>query len=126
MQCRYNEYINRKKAKNVCRFHIRGRKQKDVDYISDYFPLVIYIKIFKKNYFLLTIWFGEKFDEEKYISFFRFDGEQVSADMIDWKEATISDVNGYYLNLVQVPEPAQWSMILGSLALGVALYRRRK
>ncbi|MBQ2721692.1 MAG: PEP-CTERM sorting domain-containing protein [Opitutales bacterium] len=25
-----------------------------------------------------------------------------------------------------VPEPAEWAMILGSLALGLAIYRRRK
>jgi len=73
-----------------------------------------------------TVWFGEKFDEEKYIDFFRFDGEQVSADMIDWKEATIRGIDGYFLNLAQVPEPAQWAMILGSLALGFVAYRRRK
>ena len=73
-----------------------------------------------------TIWFAEMFDEEKYISFIRFDGEQVSADMIDWKEATIRGIDGYYLNLAQVPEPAQWAMILGSLALGFVAYRRRK
>ena len=35
---------------------------------------------------------------------------------------------GYWLNnlSVAVPEPAEWAMILGSLALGFAIYRRRK
>ncbi|MBO5254397.1 MAG: hypothetical protein J6B07_01070 [Opitutales bacterium] len=73
-----------------------------------------------------TVWFGEKFDEEKYIGFFRFDGEEVSADMIDWKEATIRGTNGYYLNLVSVPEPAEYAVLLGALAIAFAVYRRRK
>ena len=33
--------------------------------------------------------------------------------------------NGYWLT-VAVPEPAEWAMILGALALGFAIYRRRK
>ena len=36
--------------------------------------------------------------------------------------------NGYLWNsaLVAVPEPAEWAMILGALALGFAIYRKRK
>ena len=34
-------------------------------------------------------------------------------------------VNGW-ISLVAVPEPAEWAMILGVLALGFAIYRRRK
>ena len=37
--------------------------------------------------------------------------------------ATLS--NGW-ITLVAVPEPAEWAMILGALALGLAVYRRRK
>ncbi len=33
--------------------------------------------------------------------------------------------NGYWLT-VAVPEPAEWAMILGTLALGFAIYRKRK
>ena len=33
--------------------------------------------------------------------------------------------NGW-LTLVAVPEPAEWAMILGGIALGLAIYRRRK
>ena len=33
--------------------------------------------------------------------------------------------NGYWLT-VAVPEPAEWAMILGALALGFAIYRKRK
>ena len=31
-----------------------------------------------------------------------------------------------FLTLVTVPEPAEWAMILGGIALGLAIYRRRK
>ncbi len=39
----------------------------------------------------------------------------------------ISDGNGgSYINLVAVPEPAEWAAIFGSIALAFAVYRRRK
>ena len=38
---------------------------------------------------------------------------------------TFNGQNGYWLQ-VAVPEPAEWAMILGGLALGFAIYRRRK
>ena len=35
--------------------------------------------------------------------------------------------NGYLWNsALAVPEPAEWAMILGGIALGLAIYRRRK
>ena len=34
--------------------------------------------------------------------------------------------NGWLSALPAVPEPAEWAMILGALALGIAIYRRRK
>lgn len=36
------------------------------------------------------------------------------------------DENGYLYNSGLVPEPAEWAVIFGALALGLALYRRRK
>lgn len=36
------------------------------------------------------------------------------------------DKNGYLYNSGLVPEPAEWAAIFGALALGLALYRRRK
>ena len=38
---------------------------------------------------------------------------------------TATLVDGY-LTLASVPEPAEWAMILGGIALGLAIYRRRK
>ncbi len=38
-----------------------------------------------------------------------------------------NNVDGYWLNAyVAVPEPAQWAMIFGAIALGFVAYRRRK
>ena len=37
------------------------------------------------------------------------------------------DANGYLFNsALAVPEPAEWAMIFGGIALGLAIYRRRK
>ncbi len=36
------------------------------------------------------------------------------------------DTNGYLFNINAVPEPAEWAAIFGTIALGFAIYRRRK
>ena len=44
-------------------------------------------------------------------------------------DANGTSIKGFWLksaNAVAVPEPAEWAMILGSLAIGLAIYRRRK
>ncbi|MBQ2722326.1 MAG: PEP-CTERM sorting domain-containing protein, partial [Opitutales bacterium] len=33
---------------------------------------------------------------------------------------------GYWLSNIAVPEPAEWAMIFGGIALALAIYRRRK
>ena len=38
--------------------------------------------------------------------------------------ATVNDLG--YITLLTVPEPAEWAAIFGALALGLAMYRRRK
>ena len=53
---------------------------------------------------------------EKYVKLYDNNGTLLG-------NATLS--NGW-ITLVAVPEPAEWAMILGSLALGFAMYRRRK
>ncbi|MBQ2722763.1 MAG: PEP-CTERM sorting domain-containing protein, partial [Opitutales bacterium] len=35
-------------------------------------------------------------------------------------------INNGWLVSAAVPEPAEWAMILGALALGLAIYRKRK
>ena len=37
-----------------------------------------------------------------------------------------SEADGLYVSLTQIPEPAEWAGIFGVIALGFALYRRRK
>ena len=39
---------------------------------------------------------------------------------------SIDATTGQLVANVTVPEPAEWAMILGALALGMAIYRRRK
>ena len=50
------------------------------------------------------------------------------ADLSDFSftKTTIDGVGGYLLSAVAVPEPAEWAMIFGAIALGLAIYRRRK
>ncbi len=44
-----------------------------------------------------------------------------------WEAAQISGRDGYYLmSTTAVPEPAEWATIFGAVALGFAMYRRRK
>lgn len=40
-------------------------------------------------------------------------------------KATVDGVDGYLLSAA-IPEPAEWAMIFGAIALGLAVYRRRK
>ena len=48
---------------------------------------------------------------------------QLNSDEFAW----VSNGNGsYWLNLTTVPEPAEWAMIFGGIALALAIYRRRK
>ena len=50
-------------------------------------------------------------------------------NVYDWTNGDwFLDGNGFLSHsaLVAVPEPAEWAMILGALALGLAVYRRRK
>ena len=54
---------------------------------------------------------------------------QISASGVDqfyWVKDNVANV--WWLSAVApaVPEPAEWAMILGSLALGLAIYRKRK
>ncbi|MBE6411720.1 MAG: PEP-CTERM sorting domain-containing protein [Opitutales bacterium] len=52
------------------------------------------------------------------------DGTELADENFFWQSTT----GGFWLNyaFATVPEPAEWAMILGSLALGFAIYRRRK
>ena len=45
---------------------------------------------------------------------------------LDESRWSIDATTGQLVANVAVPEPAEWAMILGALALGIAIYRRRK
>ena len=71
--------------------------------------------------------------EDKYAVSF-YDGETLKktititgADLSNYslEQATVDGVNGYVL-AVAVPEPAEWAMIFGGIAIALAIYRRRK
>ena len=47
-------------------------------------------------------------------------------DSITWTEDFMYEGNSYLRIGVAVPEPAEWAMIFGGIALGFAIYRRRK
>ena len=57
------------------------------------------------------------------------DGITISGDTgaeLEFVAGTYNSTKGFWLNAVAVPEPAEWAMIFGGIALGLAIYRRRK
>ena len=53
-------------------------------------------------------------------AYYNVDGEYVKVDNLYINNGWLSAINP------AVPEPAEWAMILGALALGLAVYRKRK
>ena len=53
-------------------------------------------------------------------AYYNVDGEYVKIDNLYINNGWLSAINP------AVPEPAEWAMILGALALGLAMYRKRK
>ena len=76
----------------------------------------IYVKNFENN----RIKLGKISNIESILELYDLDSEK--AINYQW----VATDGGYWLNFAAVPEPAEWAMILGSLALGFAVYRRRK
>ena len=57
------------------------------------------------------------------------DGITISVDTgaeLEFVAGTYNSTKGFWLNAAAVPEPAEWAVIFGTLALGLAMYRRRK
>jgi len=76
----------------------------------------IYVKNFENN----RIKLGKISNIEGILELYDLDSEKAINYQFD------ATTGGYWLNFAAVPEPAEWAMILGSLALGFAMYRRRK
>jgi len=88
------------------------------------------------------VWFSKDYvDSEVWREDFRFvtfDGVAVDDESFyygegnlggtgwEWVEKQINGRDGYLFTLEQVPEPAEWAMIFGAIALGFIAYRRRK
>ena len=56
-------------------------------------------------------------------------GQEVAFESIVLESGINNGVSGYWVYdsaLVAVPEPAEWAIIFGAIALGLAVYRRRK
>ncbi len=59
--------------------------------------------------------------EVKDITFY-INGSQISSENIEY----IAEGSGYFVNFTQIPEPSTYAIIAGILALGLAVYRKRK
>ena len=75
-------------------------------------------------------------DDKGIAQLFKIDNREIKLSALDANDKAITlTADDYweitkdgYLNLVlaSVPEPAEWAMIFGAIALGLAIYRRRK
>ena len=77
------------------------------------------IKIF--NFEDNKIYVGNSATDEKLKYFKLYSGEAENTYL-----GTASVNNGWLVFATVVPEPAEWAMIFGGIALGLAIYRRRK
>jgi hypothetical protein len=81
-----------------------------------------------------ALWDLESWDDSKAVfTVTNATGQEMAVSFVDDKGnkldgLSFSKVEGGYLltGMTSVPEPAEWAVILGSLALGLALYQRRK
>ena len=87
---------------------------------SDGSPLAISIENFSDN---------RVFIATNLSSPYIVDGTTISVDTgaeFEFVAGTYNSTKGFWLNAVAVPEPAEWAAIFGAIALGLAVYRRRK
>ena len=59
-------------------------------------------------------------DLEKYFSVLDEEKYKINIAAVD------GEANAFWVNAVAVPEPAEWALIFGAIALGLVIYRRRK
>lgn len=53
------------------------------------------------------------------------DGKTITKEELQFVAGSFNGTDGYWVNLAAVPEPAEWAAIIGAIALGFAMYRRR-
>ncbi len=90
--------------------HADGTAQ---DYVN------IYVKNFENNRLFLT----DK-DNDGMETFYLIDVDTNEYITYKFDAGTVNGLSGYWVNAV--PEPAEWAAIFGAIALGLAIYRRRK
>ena len=49
----------------------------------------------------------------------------ITKEDLQFVGGSFGGTSGYWVNLSTVPEPAEWAAIIGAIALGFAMYRRR-
>ena len=78
---------------------------------------------------MLCFWTG---DESKVFNYYEtiiangVDGNTYGKNDLTLVKGTLDGKDVYYLNLKNIPEPAEWAAIFGAIALALAVYRRRK
>ena len=78
---------------------------------------------------MICFWTG---DEDKVFSYYDsiiangVDGNTYGKSDLTLVKGTLDGQDVYFLNRINIPEPAEWAAIFGALALGLAVYRRRK
>ena len=78
---------------------------------------------------MICFWTG---DEDKVFSYYDsiiangVDGNTYGKSDLTLVKGTLDGNDVYFLNRINIPEPAEWAAIFGALALGLAVYRRRK
>ena len=50
----------------------------------------------------------------------------LDSKLFTWKQFETGDKTGFGIEFNAVPEPSEWALIFGTLALGFVIYRRRK
>ncbi len=82
-----------------------------------------FINVYVENFESNRIFFTDK-DNESHVTVNLFDATTNQKIDFQYVAATVDGVAGYWMNAI--PEPAEWAAILGAIALGLAIYRRKK
>ena len=78
---------------------------------------------------MICFWTG---DEDKVFSYYDsiiangVDGNTYGKSDLTLVKGTLDGNDVYFLNRINIPEPAEWAAIFGAIALGFTVYRRRK
>ncbi len=100
-----------------------GSETLTVDFLTEYDELTGTWSDWMNNSFKLT---GQN---AEYLNGVVADGSlifKLNHEVVDFTFTDDKVNGGVYINVAAVPEPAEWAIILGAIALGFVAYRRRK